>query len=66
LPTEDPLFGKGSIRQDGRKIHPAYLYEVKSPSESRAPWDYYKLISIIPSEEAFLPLSESKCPLIKN
>lgn len=64
MPTDDPLFGKGSVRVDGRKIHPAYVFEVKSPSESRGPWDYYKLISTIPADEAFLPLSQSKCPLV--
>lgn len=57
--------GRGSIRADGRKIHPAYLFEVKSPEESRGPWDYYKLVSTIPAEEAFRPLAESECPLIR-
>jgi branched-chain amino acid transport system substrate-binding protein len=52
MPTDDPLFGKGSIRPDGRKIHPAYLFEVKKPSESKYPWDYYKLVATIPAEEA--------------
>jgi branched-chain amino acid transport system substrate-binding protein len=66
MPTDDPLFGKGTIREDGRKIHPAYLFEVKKPSESKGPWDYYKLISTIPAEEAFRPLSESACPLVKK
>ena len=56
LPTDDIIFGKGSIRADGRKIHPAYLFEVKKPEESKGPWDYYKLISTIPAEEAFLSL----------
>ena len=66
LPTDDPLFGKGSIRIDGRKIHPAYLVEVKKPSESKYPWDYYKLIATIPADEAFRPLSQSECPLVKK
>jgi branched-chain amino acid transport system substrate-binding protein len=66
LPTDDPLFGKGIVRADGRKIHPAYLFEVKKPSESKAPWDYYKLVSTIPADEAFRPLSESECPLVKK
>ena len=66
MPTDDPLFGKGAIRADGRKIHPAYVFEVKKPEESRGPWDYYKLISTIPTNEAFLPLSESQCPLIRK
>ena len=66
MPTDDPLFGKGTIREDGRKIHPAYLFEVKKPSESKGPWDYYKLIGTTPGEQAFRPLSESACPLVKK
>jgi branched-chain amino acid transport system substrate-binding protein len=66
LPTDDPLFGKGSIRADGRKIHPAYLFEVKKPSESKYPWDYYKLITTIPADEAWMPLEKSACPLVKK
>ena len=66
MPTDDPLFGKGSIRADGRKIHPAYLFEVKKPSESKYPWDYYKLIATIPADEAFMPLEKSVCPLVKK
>jgi len=66
LPTDDPIFGKGSIRADGRKIHPAYLFEVKKPEESKGPWDYYKLVATIPAEEAFRPLAESECPLVKK
>ena len=65
-PTDDALFGKGSIRADGRKIHPAYLFEVKKPSESKGPWDYYKLIGTTPADQAFRPLSESACPLVKK
>jgi branched-chain amino acid transport system substrate-binding protein len=64
LPTDDPLFGKGSIRADGRKIHPVYLFEVKKPSESKYPWDYYKLIREIPADQAFRPLSQGDCPII--
>ena len=63
LPTDDPLYGKGSIRIDGRKIHPVYLYEAKKPAESKGAWDYFKLISSIPGEQAFRPLSEGGCPL---
>jgi branched-chain amino acid transport system substrate-binding protein len=66
LPTDDPLFGKGTIRVDGRKIHPAYLFEVKKPSESKYPWDYYKLIQTIPADQAFRPLNEGGCPLVKS
>jgi branched-chain amino acid transport system substrate-binding protein len=66
LPTDDALFGQGSIRADGRKIHPAYLFEVKKPAESKGPWDYYKLIGTTPGDQAFRPLSESACPLVKK
>jgi branched-chain amino acid transport system substrate-binding protein len=65
LPTDDKLFGKGSIRVDGRKIHPMYLFEVKSPAESKGPWDYYKVRATIPADEAFRPLAEGGCPLVK-
>jgi branched-chain amino acid transport system substrate-binding protein len=65
MPTDDPLFGKGTIRADGRKIHPAYLVEVKKPSESKAPWDYYKVRSTIPADQAFRPLAEGGCSLVK-
>jgi branched-chain amino acid transport system substrate-binding protein len=64
-PTDDPLFGKGTIRADGRKIHPAYLFEVKKPAESKHPWDYYKLRATIPADKAFRPITEGSCPLIK-
>ena len=66
MPTNDPLFGKGMIRADGRKIHPVYLVEVKSPSESKGPYDYYKVLQTIPTDNAFRPLSESDCPLVKK
>jgi len=66
LPTDDVLFGKGSVRPDGRKIHPAYLFQVKKPAESKGPYDYYKLVATIPANEAFRPLSESECPLVKK
>jgi branched-chain amino acid transport system substrate-binding protein len=65
LPTDDPLFGKGTIRVDGRKIHNAYLFEVKKPSESKGPYDYYKLRATIPAAEAFRPLADGNCPLAK-
>jgi branched-chain amino acid transport system substrate-binding protein len=64
LPTDDPLFGKGTIRADGRKIHPMYLFEVKTPAESKGPWDYYKLIKEIPGDQAFRPLDKGDCPLV--
>ncbi len=63
MPTDDPLFGKGQIRKDGRKLHPAYLFEVKKPAESKGPWDYYKLKATIPADKAFRPLAEGGCPL---
>ncbi|MBN8941708.1 MAG: ABC transporter substrate-binding protein [Rhizobiales bacterium] len=63
--TEDPLFGKGSIRLDGRKMHPVHLFEVKKPAESKGAWDYYKLISTLPAEQAFRPLTEGGCPLVR-
>ena len=66
LPSDDDLFGKGTIRADGRKLIPAYLFEVKKPEESKYPWDYYKLVATIPAEEAARPLSESECPLVKK
>jgi branched-chain amino acid transport system substrate-binding protein len=65
LPTDDPLFGKGRIRQDGRKLHPAYLFEVKKPSESKYPYDYYKLRATIPADQAFRPEKEGGCSLVK-
>ena len=64
-PTDDPLFGKGTIRQDGRKIHPALLVEVKKPSESKGPYDYYKIRSTIPADQAFRPEKDGGCSLVK-
>jgi len=66
LPTDDALFGKGEIQPNGRTIHSAYLFEVKKPSDSKAPWDFYKLIGTVPGDQAFTPLSESKCALLKK
>jgi branched-chain amino acid transport system substrate-binding protein len=66
MPTDDPLFGKGLVRADGRKIHPMYLFEVKKPAESKGRWDYYKLRATIPAEEAFRPIAEGECPLVKK
>lgn len=66
LPTDDPLFGKGSIRVDGRKIHDMFLFEVKKPSESKGPWDYLKVRATIPAAEAFRPLKEGGCPLVSG
>ena len=64
MPTDDPAFGKGTIRADGRKMHDAYLFEVKKPEESKGEWDLYKLIATIPAEQAFRPMAEGKCPLV--
>src|SRR5262245_50685180 len=66
LPTEDRLMGKGYVRVDGRKIHPMYLFEVKKPEESKAPWDYYKQLATIPAEEAWRLLDQGECPLVKK
>ena len=66
MPTDDPLFGKGTIRADGRKIHPAYLLEVKKPEESKHPGDFYRVRATIPTEEAFRPLKEGNCPLVSG
>ena len=65
LPTEDPLFGKGSIRKDGRTLHDMYLFEVKTPAESKQPYDYYKLVSTIPADKAFRPVDQSECTFVR-
>src|ERR1700742_2438240 len=66
LPTDDPLCGKAPLRAAGRRIIPAYLFEVKKPEESKGPWDYYKLIATIAPEDAAKPLEASECPLVKK
>jgi branched-chain amino acid transport system substrate-binding protein len=65
MPVEDDCFGKTKIREDGRNLVPAYLFEVKKPSESKGPWDYYKLVATTPGDEAFRPLADGHCPFIK-
>jgi branched-chain amino acid transport system substrate-binding protein len=65
-PTDDILFGKGTIRADGRKIHPAYLFEVKKPEESKYPGDFYKTIATIPADQAFRPLNAGGCSLVSK
>ena len=65
-PTDDALFGKGTIRADGRKVHDAYLLEVKSPAESKYPGDFYKVKATIPAAEAFRPLKDGGCPLVSG
>ncbi|HYK18742.1 MAG TPA: ABC transporter substrate-binding protein [Bryobacteraceae bacterium] len=66
IPINDFFAKNGTIRRDGRMVHDMYLYEVKKPAESTRAWDYYKLVVEIPAEQAFLPLAESKCPLVKK
>jgi len=66
MPTDDPLFGKGSIRQDGRKIHDMHLFEVKKPEESKGEWDLYKHLATVPADKAFRPMNEGGCPLVKG
>jgi branched-chain amino acid transport system substrate-binding protein len=66
MPTDDPLFGKGYVRADGRKIHPAYLFQVKSPAESKYPGDDYILKATVPAEEAFRPMKDDNCPMVTN
>jgi branched-chain amino acid transport system substrate-binding protein len=65
MPSDDPLFGKGQIRADGRHVHDMYLVEVKKPEESKGPWDYYKTLATIPADQAFRPLDQGGCPLVK-
>jgi branched-chain amino acid transport system substrate-binding protein len=64
MPTDDDAFGKGSIREDGRGLFPSYLFQVKTPAECQAPWDYYKLVATTPPNEAWRPLSEGGCSLV--
>jgi branched-chain amino acid transport system substrate-binding protein len=66
LPTDDPLFGKGVVRADGRTVHPSYLFEVKKPAESKYPGDFYKTRSTISAEESFRPLRDGGCPLVQG
>ncbi|WP_440642924.1 ABC transporter substrate-binding protein [Bradyrhizobium sp. PUT101] len=66
LPTDDPLFGKGSVRADGRKLHNMYLFEVKTPADSKYPWDYYKLVKTIAPSEAWRPLADGGCEFLKS
>ena len=65
IPTDDDAFGPGTIRQDGRKLHPAFLWEVKKPADSKGPWDYYKLVNETPADQAFRPLDKGGCSLVK-
>jgi branched-chain amino acid transport system substrate-binding protein len=65
LPTDDPLFGHGMIRADGRKIHQNYILKTKSPDQSKGRWDYFEVVAIVPASESFRPLNEGNCPLVK-
>ena len=66
LKISDAILDNAEIRQDGRIMRPFYLFEVKAPSESKGPWDFYKLVATVPGDQAFTPLSESKCALLKK
>jgi branched-chain amino acid transport system substrate-binding protein len=66
IPTDDPIFGKGSVRVDGRKLHPMYLLSTKKPEESKGPWDAFHVVREIPVEEAWRPLAEGHCPFVKT
>jgi len=64
-PFDDPLFGRSYVREDGRNVHAAYLFQVKTPAESKGPYDYYKTLATIPADEAFRPLKDGGCSLVK-
>ena len=66
MPCDDDAFGPGTIRADGRKIHPGYLFQVKAPGESRDSWDLYKVAATTPGEEAFRPLGEGGCSFVRS
>ena len=66
MSTDDDCFGPGAIRADGRKLHPAFLWEVKKPAESNGPWDYYKLLATTSADQAFRPIDKGGCPLVKS
>ena len=64
-PIDDPLFGPTTIRKDGRAVHAMYLFQVKKPEQSKGRWDYYNTIATIPPEQAFRPIEQGGCPLVK-
>src|SRR2546421_12753003 len=66
MPVNDFFVKNGHIRPDGLMQHDMYLFEVKTPAESKEPWDYYKLLATVPGDQAFLPLAQSRCPLVKK
>jgi branched-chain amino acid transport system substrate-binding protein len=65
IPTDDDCFGAGSIRADGRTIHPCYLFKVKTPAASRYPGDFFVTLATVPAQDAFRPMGEGGCPLIR-
>jgi branched-chain amino acid transport system substrate-binding protein len=65
MPADDDALGKGSVRKDGRALHDFYLFQVKKPSESKGPWDDYRLISTVPGADAFRPMSAGGCPMVR-
>jgi branched-chain amino acid transport system substrate-binding protein len=66
MPTDDDCFGQGRIREDGRKIHPSYLFQAKTPDESKSSWDLLKLVTTTPADQAFRPMAEGGCSLVKS
>jgi len=66
IPTDDPLYGPGKVREDGKYVHTEYVWQSKTPSESKGPWDFFKKSSTIPTDQAFKPMSEGGCPLVKS
>jgi branched-chain amino acid transport system substrate-binding protein len=66
MPIDDDVFGRSTVREDGQCIHPSYLWQVKTPKESKGPWDYYTLVAETPADEAFRPMNEDNCPLVKG
>jgi branched-chain amino acid transport system substrate-binding protein len=64
MPTDDDCFGPGRIREDGRALHPVYLFRAKTPAESKQPWDVAKVIATTPADQAWRPLHEGGCPLV--
>jgi branched-chain amino acid transport system substrate-binding protein len=66
VPIDDPLFGPTTIREDGRAVHAMHLFQVKAPGESSGPWDYYRLVQTIPGDEAFRPMAEGNCAMVRR
>ena len=64
-PVRDAFTDNGVLREDGRMVHSMFLFEVKKPEESKGPWDYYKLLAEVPGDQAFRPIKDGGCPLIK-